>query len=449
MSEHYDLVVIGSGAAASSVAYPCREAGWRVAIIDHRPLGGTCALRGCDPKKVLVGVAEALDHARRLTGQGIAGDIRIDWPALMRRKRSFTEPVPPNREQEFAATGITTIRGRARFVARDAVQVGGETLAFRHAVIAAGAEPVRLNIEGERHLATSEQFLDLDQLPPRLVFVGGGYIAAEFSHLAARAGAQVTVLQRGPQILERFDPDLVAMLMERFRALGIAVRTDTAVAAIERRGETFLVHAQTQGKTLTTEADVVVHAGGRAPDFAGLDLAAGGIAEERGRLRLNEYLQSESNPAIYAAGDAATSGPPLTPVAGRDGEVVAANLLSGNHRRPNYRAVPSVAYTIPAIASVGLGEAEARRRFANVKVRHEQASDWYTARQSAESVYGYKTLVDGDTDAILGAHLVGPHAEQVINLFALAIRHDLCASQFLDTVFAYPTAASDVVYMLG
>ena len=449
MSEHYDLVVIGSGAAASTVAYACREAGWRVAIIDHRPLGGTCALRGCDPKKVLVGVAEALDHARRLTGQGIAGDIRIDWPALMRRKRSFTDPVPPNREREFAAAGITTIRGRGTFVARDAVRIGGDILTFRHAVIAAGAEPVRLGIQGEQHLATSEQFFDLDQLPQRLVFVGGGYIAAEFSHLAARAGAQVTVLQRGPQILERFDPDLVAMLMERFRTLGIAVRTDTAVAAIERRVDTFRVHAQTQGGTLMTEADVVVHAGGRAPDFAGLDLAAGGIAEERGRLRLNEYLQSESNPAIYAAGDAATSGPPLTPVAGRDGEVVAANLLSGNHRTPNYRAVPSVAYTIPAIASVGLGEAEARQRFANVKVRHEQASDWYTARQSGESVYGYKTLVDGDTDAILGAHLVGPHAEQVINLFALAIWHDLRASQFLDTVFAYPTAASDVVYMLG
>jgi glutathione reductase (NADPH) len=132
MSEHYDLVVIGSGAAASTVAYACREADWRVAIIDHRPLGGTCALRGCYPKKVLVDAAEALDHARRLSGQGIAGDIRIDWPALMRRKRSFTDPVPKYRGQKFAAAGIRTIRGRATFVARDAVWVGGGGDTRRH-----------------------------------------------------------------------------------------------------------------------------------------------------------------------------------------------------------------------------------------------------------------------------------------------------------------------------
>jgi glutathione reductase (NADPH) len=200
---------------------------------------------------------------------------------------------------------------------------------------------------------------------------------------------------------------------------------------------------------LTVETDLAVHAGGRAPDFASLDPAAAGVVMEHGRLRLNEYLQSESNPAIYAAGDSTTSGPPLTPVAGRDGEVVAANLLSGNHRKPNYFAIPSVSYTIPAIAAVGLSEEEARRQHPNVKVHHERAGDWYTARQAAEPVYGYKTLVDGDTDAILGAHLVGPHVEEVINLFALAIRHGLTASQFLDTVFAYPTGTSDVVYMLG
>jgi glutathione reductase (NADPH) len=139
----------------------------------------------------------------------------------------------------------------------------------------------------------------------------------------------------------------------------------------------------------------------------------------------------------------------LTPVAGRDGAVVAANLLSGNHRRPDYRAVPSVAFTVPPIAAVGLSEVAARTTTRNLRVQHEQASDWYTARQAAEPVYGYKTLVDGDTDAILGAHLVGPHAEVVINLFALAMRNNLRAGQLRDTVFAYPTAASDVGYMFG
>jgi glutathione reductase (NADPH) len=156
-----------------------------------------------------------------------------------------------------------------------------------------------------------------------------------------------------------------------------------------------------------------------------------------------------SNPAVYAAGDTASAGPPLTPVAGRDGAIVAANLRSGNHRRLDYHGVPSVAFTVPPIASVGLSEAAARSRFSNLLVRHARGPDWYTARQAAEPVYGYKTLVDRDTGAILGAHLVGPHAEGVINLFALAIRTNLRAEQMSDTVFAYPTGSSDVSYMLG
>jgi glutathione reductase (NADPH) len=449
MPELYDLVVIGSGAAASSVAYPCREAGWRVAMIDHRPLGGTCALRGCDPKKVLVGASDALDYARRLTGQGLVGDLRIDWPALMRRKRQFTDPVPQARADALAAAGITSMAGRAQFVARDTLCVGEMTLRFRHAVIAAGAEAVRLGVSGEQFLASSETFLAMDALPARIVFVGGGYIGAEFSHLAARAGARVTVLQHGPRMLQPFDADLVAMLMDRFRALGIDVRVGAAVEAIEQHGGGLFVHARTPEGPLTVEADVAVHAGGRAPDLAALNLAAADISSENGRLRLNGFLQSVSNPAVYAAGDATGMGPPLTPVAGRDGEAVAANLLSGNLRKPDYRAVPSVAFTVPPIASVGLSEPAARARTRNLKVWHEAASDWYTARQAAEPVYGYKTLVDGDTDAILGAHLVGPHAEEVINVFALALRHNLRAEQVKDTVFAYPTGASDVAYMLG
>jgi glutathione reductase (NADPH) len=449
MPELYDLVVIGSGAAASSVAYPCREAGWRVAMVDHRPFGGTCALRGCDPKKVLVGASDAQDSASRLTGHGLAGDLRIDWPALMRRKRGFTDPVPQERTEALAAAGIVAITGRAEFMARDALRVGETTLQFSHAVIATGAEPVRLGIRGEHLLATSEQFLAMDALPSRIVFVGGGYIGAEFSHLAARAGARVTVLQHGPRMLAPFDPDLVAMLMDRFRALGIDVRTSAAVEAIEPRDSGLFVHARTPEGPLAVETDMAVHAGGRAPDLAALNLAAADIASENGRLRLNEYLQSASNPTVYAAGDATSMGPPLTPIAGRDGEAVAANLLSGNRRKPNYRAVPSVAFTIPPIASVGLSESDARARTRNLKVRHESGSDWYTARQAAEAVYGYKTLVDGDTDAILGAHLVGPHADLVINVFALALRHGLRAEQMKDTVFTYPTAGSDVAYMFG
>jgi glutathione reductase (NADPH) len=167
-----------------------------------------------------------------------------------------------------------------------------------------------------------------------------------------------------------------------------------------------------------------------------------------GHLILNEFLQSVSNPRVYAAGDAAGKGPPLTPIASRDAKVVAANLLDGNRHRPDYRAVPSVAFTLPPIAAVGASEAEARSSGLRVRVNCEKAADWFTAHRMNERVYGFKTLIEKDSSRILGAHLVGPHAEEVINIFALAIRHGLSARQLEDTIFAYPTSGSDIAYML-
>src|SRR6478672_5559745 len=183
MNKTFDLLVLGTGAAATSVAYPCRQAGWTVAIVDSRPFGGTCALRGCDPKKVLVRASDALDWVRRMSGKGVdAPGARIDWPALMRFKRTFTEPVPADREKSFAELGLAAYHGRARFTGPNAVQIGDETLEARHIAIATGAAPARLRIPGEELLVTSEGFMELDQLPPRIVFVGGGYIAFEFAH---------------------------------------------------------------------------------------------------------------------------------------------------------------------------------------------------------------------------------------------------------------------------
>jgi glutathione reductase (NADPH) len=280
------------------------------------------------------------------------------------------------------------------------------------------------------------------------VLVGGGYIATEFSHIAARAGAQVTVLQRGPRILKGFEPELVGWLMDAFARVGIDVRTGIAVCAIERAADGYRVHAKRSDGDEVVEADLVVHAAGRAPALERLNLEAAGIAVEGGRLKLNEFLQSVSNPAVYAAGDAAQVGPPLTPVSSHDGKVVATNLLDGNRCRPDHRGIPSVAFSLPPIASVGMSEAEASKSGLRYRVESERASDWYTARRVNEKVHGYKTLVETGTGRILGAHLVGPHADEVINLFALAIRHGLTADDLKSTIFAYPTGASDVGYML-
>lgn len=447
--KRYDLVVIGTGTAAQVASARVRAAGRSVAVIDHRPFGGTCALRGCDPKKMLISGAEVLDFARRMRGRGVDGKVRIDWPALMAFKRSFTDPVPQKQEQRFAARGIEAFHGAARFVGPDAVAVDGAVLTGGHILIATGARPVPLGIPGEEHVATSERFLELEKLPERIALIGGGYIAAEFSHIAARAGAQVTILQRAPRLLPQFDPDLVGWLSDGFGEIGVTVRTGARVTAVEAVPTGLRVRARAGTTETVVEADLVLHAAGRIPDIASLDLAAAGVAVENGRLRLNEFLQSVSNPMVYAAGDAAAAGPPLTPVSSHDGKVVAANVLHGNTQRPDYRGVPSIAFTLPPIAKVGALEAEARGQAAKIRVKAERTAGWYTARRVGESVYGYKTIVEEDTGRILGAHLVGPNVDEVINIFGLAIRHGLTADDLKkNTIFGYPTGASDIGSMI-
>jgi len=450
MSTRVDLIVLGTGAAATSVAYPCRSAGWSVAIVDSRPFGGTCQLRGCDPKKVLVGAAEAVEWARRMQGHGVtATNLAITWPDLMRFKHTFTDPVPQRMEQGFAAADIALFHGRARFVDRTTVQVGDETLIGRYVVVATGAQPVQLHIPGEDLLTTSEQFLDLKTLPRRMIFIGGGYISFEFAHIAARAGAEVQILHRGARPLGKFDPDLVDHLVRATRELGIDVRLNSPVEALAKQGNQLVVRASAGGAEQTFTADLVVHGAGRVPEIADLHLDAGGVAHDRHGVKVNEFLQSVSNPAVYAAGDAAASGgPPLTPVAGMEGSIVASNLLQGNHRTADYTGVPTVVFTIPPLASVGLQEATAREQGLQFTTRHEDITGWYTSRRVRLPHASYKTLIEHDTGRILGAHLFGYHADELINIFALAIRAGLRADDLKHMVYAYPTGASDIVYMV-
>lgn len=450
MNRKFDLIAIGTGSAASTVASRCRAAGWQVAVVDSRPFGGTCALRGCDPKKVLVGAAEATDWIRRMGNKGIdAKDVKIDWSELMRFKRSFTEPVPKSREETYRKDGIAAIHGRAHFAGPNTVRVGEELLEARFIVIAAGRKPVDLQIPGVEHLITSEQFLELDNLPPRILFIGGGYIAFEFAHVALRAGSQVTIVHRGNRPLRQFDPDMVDLLLQHTRALKADIQLETEAVGIEKQDGGLAVRASTGGQTSIFHADLVVHAAGRQPEIDDMNLDAGGVAWNRHGVEVNEYLQSVSNAAVYAAGDAAASGgPPLTPVASYEGALVATNLLHGNHAQPDYRGVPSVAFTVPPIASVGLAESQAREKGLKFNVKTESTGSWYSSRRIAEPSSGYKTLVEEGTDRILGAHLFGSEAAEVINLFALAIRSGIRAQDLKHALFSYPTHGSDLEYML-
>jgi glutathione reductase (NADPH) len=450
MESRFDIVVLGTGAAATTVASTCREAGWQVAIIDSLPFGGTCALRGCDPKKVLVAVAEALDWARRMEGKGFQGDgLRLDWRELMRFKRTFTDPVPKSSEEAFAQAGITAFHGRARFVGPTSIDINQQVLTSRHVAIAAGAKPRKLDIPGEQYVTTSDQFLDLDVLPQRILFIGGGYISMEFAHVSLRADRNVTVLHRGKRLLEGFDPDLVQQLFEKTHRLGANIQLHSEVKAVEKSERGLQVHAQVAGAEKTFEADLVVHGGGRVPDIEDLNLAAAEVEGGNRGIKVNNYLQSTSNPAVYAAGDvAASGGPPLTPVAGYEGRIVAANLLEGNHLKTDYLGVPTVAFTTPPVASIGLSEQSARERGLKFRTHHDTTNSWYSSRRVAEDCSGFKVLIEDDTDRILGAHLLGPHAEEVINLFAFAIATNARASDLRDRIFAYPTVASDIRYML-
>ncbi len=450
MAKNFDLIAIGTGAAASAAAHKCRGAGWSVAVVDSRPFGGTCALRGCDPKKVLVGAAELLDWNRRMTGKGVVtSDAHLDWSELMRFKRTFTDPVPQSREKSLAKAGIATFHGRAHFVGPTSLVVDGETLVGKYIVIGAGAKPATLGISGEEYFTTSEMFLELDHLPERIIFVGGGYISFEFAHIAARAGSKVTILHRGERPLEGFDKDLVDTLVEATRVVGVDVRLETPVTAIENNAGRLLIHASQDNNEQAFEGDLVVHGAGRGPDIDDLGLDQGNIDRGPKGVLVNEYLQSVSNPAVYAAGDAAaTEGLPLTPVASQEGHAVAANILKGNHRSPDYRGTPTIVFTIPPLASVGLQEEAARERGLKFEVKHEDTSSWYSSRRVNLRHSGYKVLVEEDSGQILGAHLLGLHAEEVINLFALAIRTGLKADDLRRVPYGYPSSSSDVSYMV-
>jgi len=466
----FDLIVIGTGVAASTVAGECHSAGWKTAVIDSRPFGGTCALRGCDPKKVLVGAAELIDWNRRMDNEGIVGtvmnDLRNNWPELMRFKRTFTEPVPKNREEAFSKAGINSFHGTAQFVNPNTIKIidGTEnskeqTIQGKYILIATGAKPAKLNITGEEQVVTSDRFLELDKLPYEILFIGGGFISFEFAHIAARYGSKVTIIHRGKRPLVGFDPDLVTILLKKTQEIGINVMLESSVKKIEAidKGSKFAVYSSsTVDKTKNgkgnevIETELIVHGAGRVPDTEDLNLQAAGVeSDKRGGVKVNEYLQSVSNSAVYGAGDVAGSeGIPLTPVAGYEGKIVANNLLKGNHSRPNYMGIPSVVFTVPPLASVGLQEEKAREQGLQFTTNFKDTSSWYSSRRVGESCSGFKVLVEKNSNCILGAHILGPHAEEVINIFALAIRLGLNVDKIREVIFTYPTNSYDVNYML-
>ena len=445
----FDLFVIGSGMAGMSIAQKSADKGLQVAITDELPYGGTCALRGCDPKKVLIGPTEIHYHAKHLYGKGIDEIPEINWEDVMAFKQKFVDEMPPKIEKGYEKKGITMYHETARFLSEDTLQVGKEKIKAKKIAIATGARPRELKFPGAEYAETSTDFLNMSEMPESLLFVGGGYIAFEFAHIAARCGAEVTIVHRSQLLLKNFEADIVKHLIKATEELGINLVLETEVCGIEKLDQGYRVKGNASGEFKFYEAEMVINSAGRPPKIFDLDLEKANIAYSRKGIEVNEYLQSTSNSRIYAAGDAADSpGLPLTPVGVLEGYTAASNIIKAESKKVKYPPMPTVVFTLPTMASVGLTEAAAAAEGYNYQVKYNEAENWFNARRMQEPEYSFKTIIDQDKKTVLGAHLIGPNAEEIINLFALFIKTEMAVTEIKKMIFSYPTLSSDIPYML-
>ncbi|MFP4163470.1 MAG: dihydrolipoyl dehydrogenase family protein [Chitinispirillaceae bacterium] len=445
VDDQYDLFVIGTGSGGSEAAQMCSKTGWKVGIADKLPFGGTCALRGCNPKKTLALATEVVHRFDSMKGKGIKGSVQLDWGELMRFKQSLVEPVPEMNERNLSSAGIDMYHGECRFVDRNTLAVEGKNISARRILIATGSRPAHFPFPGAEHMMISDDFLNLEALPRRIVFMGGGYISFEFAFIAARAGAQVAVLEAMERPLRNFDHQLVDMLLGISREIGIDVRLGTPVKSVEKREGVFSVHAGSQ----RFETDLVVHGGGRVPNLDGLDLEAGGVEREKKGIAVNEFLQSVSNPAVYIAGDVNLYGIQLTPVAEMESRVVAGNMLDGNSFKPDYSVVPSIVFTTPSLASAGMREQEAQEKGLDFRVQFFDTSKKHITRRLGLKHSAFKVVSEKVTGRILGVHMLGHGVDEVINAFGLAIRTGMTIGQIKNMVWGFPTVMYDTVNRLS
>ena len=448
--EEFDVVILGGGNAGIGVTGPVRRAGMSVAMIEQDLLGGTCPNRGCTPKKVLVAAGQALHEIERAAAHHIAvGKPRLDWAALIDREKDMIKDIPANLSRAMAKRDVEVIKGSAAFAGPDLIRVGARELRARHIVIATGSKPRPLPFPGSHHMITSDDMLSERDLPASVIFVGGGVISLEFGHVYARAGAAVAILEALPRLLPAMDTDAVARLQTESQRIGIDVKTGVSVQRIEPANGRLRVIYSHDGAEHSAEADRVVNGAGRIANVDTLDLAAGHVEHDNGRVAIDRHLRSTSNPIVHVCGDAVPTSPQLSPIATYEGDIVGRNIVEGPTYSPDYASMATSVYTVPALAAVGLTEAAARQHGFAVEVHTNDMRDWFSAKTYAETVAWSKIIVDQATDRILGAHFVGHAGQELVNLFGLAMRFGLTAGQIRENIYAYPTFSSDIKHMLG
>jgi glutathione reductase (NADPH) len=438
----FDLFVIGGGSGGVRAARVAAEAGAKVALAEEYRYGGTCVIRGCVPKKLLVHASGFADAFEDAVGFGWSVEKpRFDWPALVAAKDAEIARLEAVYHDTLVRAGVALFRARATVTDAHGVRLAtGAAYSAKHLLIATGARPFVPELAGAEHAVTSNEMFGLGEQPGRMIVVGGGYVACEFAGIMNGLGTRVIQLYRGEQILRGFDDDLRAHLATAMRDRGIVLEVQRDVDAIEKTDGGLAVRVD-NGETHLV--DLVLFATGRHPNTAGLGLEAQGVGiAANGAVEVDQWSQT-AVPSIYAVGDV-TDRHPLTPVAIAEAQAFAETVFEGRPRPVDHSVIPTAVFTRPEAASVGLTEAEAAKRgpVESYETRFRPLANTLSGRGERMLM---KLVVDTGSRKVVGVHLVGPGAAELIQLAAVAQRIGATKEEFDATVAVHPTAAEELV----
>lgn len=438
-----DLFVIGGGSGGVRAGRIAAGHGARVAVAEEYRYGGTCVIRGCVPKKLLVYASEYAHGFQDAAGFGWSvGDTSFDWPTLIANKDKEIGRLERIYRGLFENAGAKTYDGRARLLDAHTVEVAGQKITAGTILIATGGTPVKPEIPGAELMITSNEAFHLPAQPKRVVVLGGGYIAVEFAGIFNGLGSQVSLVYRGEQILRGFDDDIRNHLAAEITKSGINLRVKTDIVKLEKAADGSLLLHLGDGSSIA--CDAVMAATGRKPNTQGLGLEAVGVAlDGDGAVQVDAWSQS-SVPHIYAVGDV-TNRINLTPVAIREGHAFADTVFGNKPRQADHADVPSAVFSQPPVGSVGLTEVQARQRYSAVDIYRTSFKPMRHTLSGRDERILMKLVVDAASDRVLGAHMVGPEAGEIIQGIAIAIKAKATKADFDATVGIHPTAAEEFV----
>jgi len=441
--KEFDVVVIGGGPGGVAAAYGLHAHGLRVAVVEKDLWGGTCPNRGCDPKKILMAAVETQGHSEALLNHGLTSVPQIDWQALMAAKRAYTKTIPGGTKGGLDAAGIATFHGDASFNGDGSLTVGEDRLNAANWIIATGQEPLLPEIKGQEWLRTSNEFLDLDQLPEDITLMGAGYVGVELAAIANAAGSRVHLIHHSDRPLRAFDGDLVRDLMDRLRAEGVDVQLDTEINAVSPADDQYSL-TTTAGDTWTT--GMVFATAGRTPVVAGLHLDRVNVVTTRHGVTVDGNLRTTNN-HIFALGDVVDRPQPkLTPVAGFEGRYLSDTITTCDSPAIDYPVIPSVVYGKTQLAQVGVTTASAAQHPDDFRVNDLDLTHWYSYQRIQDPHARIKVIINKSTNHIVGAAVISSEAEQLINYLDFVIQNHMGPADIGQSIMAYPTLASDLTY---